>query len=126
MIEAERNGIDVKEQANTLTGEIHGDKVALIKASKELNEEIKTDSSLNAKQIADKKRLILAFDAQSKALEQYERRFANFVLSESAGDAISKLKARTFKEEIDILEDSKDAVEKILKFKYLRQRLRVT
>ena len=112
MIEAERNGIDVKEQANTLTGEIHGDKVALIKASKELNEEIKTDSSLNAKQIADKKRLILAFDAQSKALEQYERRFANFVLSESAGDAISKLKARTFKEEIDILEDSKDAVEK--------------
>jgi len=112
MIQSERDGIDVSKQANELAGQINGDRQALIKGAKDLREELETNENLTETEIRQKKDLILLFTSQEKALANYERRFANFVLAEDLSEKISRKKARTFKEEIDIMEDLKDAQDK--------------
>ena len=112
MIQAERDGIDVSKQANELAGQLNGDRQALIRGAKDLRNEIETNENLTETEIRQKKDLILLFDAQEKALANYERRFANFVLAEDLSEKVSRKKARTFKEEIDVMEDLKDAQDK--------------
>ncbi len=112
MIQAERDGIDVSKQANELAGQLNGDRQALIRGAKSLREELETNENLTETEIRQKKDLILLFTAQEKALANYERRFANFVLAEDLSEKVSRKKARTFKEEIDVMEDLKDAQDK--------------
>jgi hypothetical protein len=112
MIQAERDGVDVSKQANELAGKLNGDRQALIRGAKDLREELETNENLTETEIRQKKDLILLFTAQEKALANYERRFANFVLAEDLSEKISRRKARTFKEELDIMEDLKDAQDK--------------
>ena len=112
MIQAERDGVDVSKQANELAGQLNGDRQALIRGAKDLRQELETNENLTETEIRQKKDLILLFTAQEKALANYERRFANFVLAEDLSEKISRNKARTFKEEIDVMEDLKDAQDK--------------
>lgn len=112
MIQQERDGIDVSEKASDQAGDINAQRQALIRSTKELQEELKNDTDLTSEQIKEKKDLILIFESQEKALGQYERRFANFVLTQKGSESIERTKARNFKEQLDIIEDLKDGIEK--------------
>lgn len=112
LIQKEREGVDVSGQANSLASDINKTRQGLIKSSKKLQEDIETDTSLTEEQIESKKDLILAYNAQEKALAAYERRFANFILSDDLDDdKVEKRKAENFQEIIDKNYELKKSIE---------------
>ena len=114
LITRELQGIDVQEEAAKQADEIQKERIKIRKSIAATEKIIQdNEKTLTAEQLQAYEDAVLQMSAREKQLENFQRRFSNFIkilaIEESA---IETKRARDFKDRIDAAEDSKKAIDR--------------
>lgn len=111
LIIQEAEGVDVTEQAAAMADEVKDKRLAAMKQMQSYAKELENNKDLTDEERKSLEKSRLQYEAQGKALLQYERRFANFIKTYAdAGDnereQVDRRRAENFRKLIDTFEDA--------------------